>query len=228
MLQLLRTKDNSFTLYNPQLDETYHSRHGALQESLYVFIKQGLHHYLENTNAKEINILEVGFGTGLNALLTYLEFEKLNLKTNYYSLEPYPIPKEIVDQLEYPKVLSLNEEEKTIFHQLHDGSFIKEKSDAQFQFKLLKNSFSEPIDKAIGKEIHFDLIYFDAFAPDKQPDLWTRPVLEKCNELLKPSGIWVTYCAKGAVKRNLKTVGFNVETLPGPPGKREMIRAIKT
>ncbi|MDP2385413.1 MAG: tRNA (5-methylaminomethyl-2-thiouridine)(34)-methyltransferase MnmD [Bacteroidota bacterium] len=222
MLQLLRTKDNSFTLYNPVLDETYHSRNGALQESLYVFIKQGLHHYIEKTNAKEINILEVGFGTGLNALLTYLEFEKLNIKTNYYSLEPYPIPKEIADQLEYPTILSLNKEEQTTFYQMHEGFFFKETNGVSFQFKLLKDSFAET-----DLETHFDLIYFDAFAPDKQPDLWTKAVFEKCNELLKPSGIWVTYCAKGEVKRNLKNVGFKVETLPGPPGKREMIRAVK-
>ena len=227
MLQLLKTKDNSFTLYNPELDETYHSRHGALQESIYVFIKQGLHHYIERTNAKEINILEVGFGTGLNTLLTYLEFEKLPIKINYYSLEPHPIPKEIVKQLEYPEILSLNEEGKTIFYQMHDGSFLKEKNESRFQFKLLKNSFSEAIQTNIGFDTHFDLIYFDAFAPDKQPDLWTRSIFEKCSNLLKPSGMWVTYCAKGEVKRNLKSVGFKVETLPGPPGKREMVRAVK-
>jgi len=201
MLQLLRTKDNSYTLYNPVLDETYHSRHGALQESIYVFIKQGLHNYIERTNANEINILEVGFGTGLNALLTYLEFEKLTIKTNYYSLEPYPIPRELVDKLEYPKILSLNEEEKNTFYQMHDGSLIKETNNSRFQFKLIKGSFTETVPQAIGIDTHFDLIYFDAFAPEKQPDLWTKPVFEKCNELLKPSGMWVTYCAKGEVKR---------------------------
>ncbi len=221
MLQLLKTKDNSFTLYNPELNETYHSRHGALQESLYVFIKQGLHHFFES-NKKEVSILEIGFGTGLNALLTLLESEKLNAKINYMSLEPYPIAKDLITQLSYPEILQLNEDQKQLFYILHDGSLVYETAHSSCHFELIKtglmqHSFSNK----------FDLIYFDAFAPEKQTDLWTKDVFNKCFELLNAKGILVTYCAKGEVKRTLKTTGFKVETLTGPPGKREMIRAVK-
>lgn len=218
MLQLLRTKDNSFTLFNPDLNETYHSRHGALQESQYVFIKQGLHYCAKEKQNSPLNILEVGFGTGLNALLTYLEFEKQPLPIKYYSLEPFPIPGELINQLGYTELLQLNEKQEKIFYGLHSGKV----NDSSFNFNLIQYGLMD-----FNSDANFDLVYFDAFAPEKQPDLWTKAAFDKCYSLLNSQGVLVTYCAKGEVKRTLKASGFKVETLPGPPGKREMIRAIK-
>ena len=222
MLQLLRTKDNSFTLFNPELNETYHSRHGALQESLYVFIKQGLHYCIEKTQNTPLNILEVGFGTGLNAVLTYLEFEKQPLPIKYYSLEPFPISVELTTQLGYTELLQLTEKQEKIFYELHSGKANNSINDVSFTFNLIQSGLMN-----FNIKTNFNLIYFDAFAPEKQPDLWTKEVFEKCYFLLDNYGVLVTYCAKGEVKRTLKASGFKVETLPGPPGKREMIRAIK-
>jgi tRNA U34 5-methylaminomethyl-2-thiouridine-forming methyltransferase MnmC len=221
MLRLLKTKDNSFTVYNEVLNETYHSRHGAVQESRHVFIRNGLEPMLRSQ--KQIDILEIGFGTGLNALLSYLEFEKASSDILYTGAEPFPLDTGIISALNYPEALSLNENQSSTYFRMQEGKAIIENiQHSRFQFELIRQEFLQ-----CRFEKQFDLVYFDAFAPDKQPDMWSRDVFTRCHELLRENGMLVTYCAKGEVKRTLKACGFKVETLPGPPGKREMIRAIK-
>jgi tRNA U34 5-methylaminomethyl-2-thiouridine-forming methyltransferase MnmC len=220
MLKLLKTKDDSYTLYNEALDETYHSRHGAVQESRYVFIQQGLQPFLNER--PDIAVLEIGFGTGLNALLTFLASEKEDSSILYTGIEPFPLNADLITTLNYPALLDLNEEQSLIYRRMHEGR-VRSVSDTRiFDFELRKQEFLSCRFRG-----QFDLIYFDAFAPDKQADMWNAETLQRCYELLKEESVLVTYCAKGEVKRRLKAAGFIVETLPGPPGKREMIRAGK-
>ncbi|MBI3220257.1 MAG: tRNA (5-methylaminomethyl-2-thiouridine)(34)-methyltransferase MnmD [Bacteroidetes bacterium] len=222
---LFETKDGSSSLLHIELNETYHSTHGALQESIYVFIDRGFAEAL-NLGKKQISILEIGFGTGLNALLTLLEAQRTQVNVIYETLEAYPLPSEIVTQLNYTQLLT-DKEGPTVsplFDSLHsvpwDGT-----NHVQPNFTLLKRK--EDLLEATFEIEKFDLVYYDAFAPDKQPHLWELPILEKVVNALKPGGIFVTYSAKGQLRRDLIALGLNVEKLPGPPGKREMIRAIK-
>lgn len=216
--EIVKTNDNSSTLFVPDLDEHYHSIHGALQESRHVFIKAGLHELVNRKN--EISILEVGFGTGLNALLTLLEAEQKDLSIHYKSLEKYPVTLDELKQLNYGELLK---DSSGAFQQLHKAEWEKWVSVNKL-FKIFKQqtdlkSFSAPAE--------FDLIYFDAFAPSAQADLWTIEIFTKMFQSLKPGGLLVTYCVKGEVRRNMKAAGFEVEKIPGPPGKREMARAWK-
>lgn len=220
-IQLIATKDGSHSLINLHLDETYHSRHGAVQESMHVFIKNGLQHWVAQHADQDVAILEVGMGTGLNVLLTLQEALTSDRIFHYTTLEPFPVASEIIEQLNYPEFV-----EDTRLHQLfleihtspweQDVALLK-----NFMFKKLQNTVQE----ATLQPTAFDVIYFDAFAPNKQPDLWTYEMLKKVTSLLKPTGVWVTYAAKGQMKRDLKNLHFQVETLPGPPGKAEMVRA---
>lgn len=219
-LNLIVTEDGSHSLSVPELDETYHSSHGAIQESNHVFIKHGLLHWAENNPGKPIKIFEVGFGTGLNAFLTAIEADKKNIQVQYQSIELYPIDKEFVGQLNYPAQL---EESSSLFEALHQASW-EESIKINETFNLFKTKGSL-IDFEFSET--YDLIYFDAFAPSKQPELWEYPIIEKCYNALNKNGIFVTYSAKGQLKRDLKKAGFKLETLPGPPGKFEMVRAIK-
>lgn len=206
-------------MFLENLNETYHSTHGAIQESKHVFIKNGLH----ALNCKnEIKILEVGMGTGLNLLLTALEASKNNLNISYTALEPNPIPKEIVTQLNYTTLLN-DPDTKIIFDIIHQNLFDVNYS-LNMHVNLLKHQNTIQSFSGIQK---FDLIYFDAFAPQKQPEMWTSDIFIKLRELMSENSILVTYCAKGEVKRTLKSAGFEIESLPGPPGKREMTRATK-
>lgn len=216
-VEIIKTADQSNTLYVPDLDETYHSRNGALQESQYVFIEQGL--CLKAESSSSIRILEVGFGTGLNALLTLLTNRDLNLQIVYHALETHPVPDGIVTQLNYTN-LAPNADPQ-IFHQLHQAKWdapVAVNSD----FTLHKHLCSLLDFKS---EMQFDLVYFDAFAPDKQPELWSLEVFQQLYSWMNPGGILVTYSAKGDVKRNLRSAGFRVERLPGPLMKRHMVRA---
>ena len=213
------TADGSHTLYVEALDETYHSTHGAIQEAVHVFINAGLNYF----NKPKLNVLEIGFGTGLNAFLTLLEDKKSDVEINYTGIEAYPLEEEIISQLNYVAELNSNDEEKQLFEKLHQvewGSHQK----ITGNFKLNKTKVE--LDKFATTE-QFDVIYFDAFGPRVQPEMWTETILEKMYNCLVDDGILVTYCAKGSVKRVLKAVGFEVEPLPGPPGKREMTRAVK-
>lgn len=224
---LITTADGSHSLYVKDLDEHYHSIHGAIQEALHVFIKSGLQ-YMHNKNYQEINILEIGFGTGLNALLTYLEAEKLNIKINYTGLEAFPLEDNLLKELNYAEwIANLFQHEKTnvkkIFEQLHSSEWQKDVTISEhFKLNKINNTLQD-----LQLTRTFDLIYFDAFGPRVQPDMWEDELFSKIYSATTTNGCLVTYCAKGEVKRSLKRIGFKVETLPGPPRKREMVRGIK-
>lgn len=217
MIQLIKTSDGSHTLYVPELDEHYHSIHGAVQESRFVFIQNGF----DTCKANPANIFEVGFGTGLNALLTAIESIKGERMIRYTSLEKYPVSEEIVKTLNHS--LFAGKEGETIYNSLHSAPWnINTNICRNFQLLKIKGDFTA--DSLTGCH---DLIYFDAFGPDKQPEMWTDKMFEKISSITNKNGIFVTYSAKGAVKRSLRSNGFNVTLLPGPPGKRQMIRAVK-
>jgi len=247
--------DGSHTLFSERVNECYHSIYGAYTESMHIFINFGFRAVIEcdsfkkNVSGQKINlfknqedevtqrlisnlepetklnivrILEVGFGTGLNALLTALEAEKTKTPVSYLGLEPFPIIPSTLQQLNYCKLLSGNSEQ--FFTEMHAGAWNKSyKLHTDFCFKKQQIGFMEAELKVAG----YDLIYFDAFSPEAQPELWETNVFEKCFDVLADDGILVTYCAKGAVKRALKSAGFTIENLPGPPGKREITRARK-
>lgn len=217
-IQIKITGDGSHTLYNDALNETYHSTHGAIQESLHVFIKHGLHFTEKEKN--EINILEIGFGTGLNAYLTILHKFPGSV-IQYTSLETNFLNDEIVHALNYTG--NASEDQKNIFLQLHQAP-VNAPLLITNGFTLLKvdsslQNFQTPA--------LYDLIYYDAFGPRVQPELWSEEMMKKVYSLLKPGGVLVTYCSQGQFKRNLKAAGFMVEEFPGPPGKRQMTRGLK-
>lgn len=219
MIEIILTRDGSQTLRNTELNETYHSIHGALQESQHVFIRQGLEYKLQQ-RLPRLAILEVGFGTGLNAWLTAQKVWGKEGLVSYVSLESFPLDHAIWSKLNYasnPKGLEL-------FEKVHSATW-DDPVLVTPNFSLHK--IKSTLQQANLSSAAFDLIYFDAFAPEKQPEMWTLPSLEKVVAAMKPDAAFVTYCAKGQVKRDLKSMGLVVETLPGPPGKREMIRAIK-
>jgi len=222
MLNLIKTGDGSNSLLNSELDETYHSRHGAIQESLHVFIKHGLQFWLQKNQAKEIAILEVGFGTGLNALLTLQESIKNGSKIHYTTLEAFPVSMELIDQLNYAQQLDFDSAHP-FFQSIHHCEW---NAFVAINDNFILNKCKGKIQEINLSDATYDIVYFDAFAPAKQPEMWELPMLEKAVRSLKPNGIFVTYCAQGQLKRNLKTLGMRVESLPGPPGKREMVRAI--
>lgn len=218
--ELVITKDGSPTLFVAELNEHYHSIHGALQEALHVFIQAGVQALLEKGHS-EINLFEVGFGTGTNALLTEEFASDNNIKIRYESLEAYPLSQE--EATAFAKSLKLSETRHALFVQLHKAEWDKE-VEINKNFSLLKrHARLEEYDI----ESAADLIYYDAFAPNAQAYLWEKEIFEKMYAQLKPGAMLVTYCAKGVVKRTLKAVGFEVESIPGPPGKREMTRAYK-
>ncbi|MEP2773196.1 MAG: tRNA (5-methylaminomethyl-2-thiouridine)(34)-methyltransferase MnmD [Fulvivirga sp.] len=220
-LELIKTEDGSHSLYVPELKETYHSFHGAVQESRHVFMKQGLDFYYQNNQPELINVLEVGLGTGLNALLT-AEWSVQNAYVKMTSLEAYPVESSIASQLNYHTYIE-DKQGKEWFDRIHSSEW--EKTCAIHDtFDLLKNKL-----KVEEAELtsDFNVVFFDAFAPNKQSELWEMQVLEKMYDALTSSGVFVTYCAKGQLKRDLATLGFEVETLAGPPGKKEMVRGIK-
>ncbi len=222
-LQLITTGDGSHSLLNTDLNETYHSTHGAVQESQHVFIKNGLDFFIEQNTPDEINILEVGFGTGLNALLTARQIQDSKIKVHYTSLEAFPISIEIADQLSYYNDV-LFPHSKQLFMSLHESGW-NEPVSILANFTLEKRKMT--LQESSFRPSDFDLVFFDAFAPNKQPEMWEVGILEKVVQAMKPKGVFVTYCAKGQVKRDLKSFGMKIETLSGPPGKREMVRALK-
>lgn len=216
--EIIVTSDGSSTIHLPEWNEQYHSKHGAIQEAMHVFIKSGLSLFSD----KSLNILEIGFGTGLNSFITYLEAPKLGLSIDYVGVEAYPVIADEIVKLNYVKELNA-EKEIAVFRKMHK---------TQWEDKVaLSKDFSLTKRKQFFNEINdvnaFDLIYFDAFGARVQPELWTEEIFEKMFRALKKDGVLVTYSAKGSVRRAMQTVGFTVERLPGPPGKREMLRAIK-
>jgi tRNA U34 5-methylaminomethyl-2-thiouridine-forming methyltransferase MnmC len=217
----LITADGSSTLVLPGLNEQYHSKKGAIQESKIVYIAHGFN-YLKKTN---LTILEIGLGTGLNCLLTYAAFidNKEVISIDYTALEPFPIQNNLIDKLNYPALIEIENAEQ-VFQQIH-ACKPNEKVFLEKDFTFTYSNDS--VQTYVPKNTNFDLIYFDAFGPAVQPEMWTSEIFEKMYALLNPNGVLVTYCAKGEVKRTLKSVGFKVEGLNGPPGKREVTRALK-
>ena len=212
------TADGSSTIHLPDWNENYHSTHGAIQESKHVFLKQGL----EAVAVSEIAILEIGFGTGLNCFLTFLEVEKKNVSVNYVGVEAYPVIEKEYSKLNYVTELKVAEKQD-VFDKMHACSW-EEKHQIFSNFSLTKR---EQFFKDIEDLDCFNLVYFDAFGAEHQPELWTVTVFKKMYDALKINGILVTYSAKGSVRRAMQEVGFTVERLKGPPGKREMLRAVK-
>lgn len=214
--ELVKTADGSFTLRVAEMDEHYHSTHGAIQEAKHVFIDSGLNFMPQ----QELSIFELGFGTGLNAFLTLKEVDGSQRLIHYIGVELNPIPPEFVSALNYAEGL----ENQTLFERLHASPWgIENQITPNFHLHKWNGSVLD----FVGAE-QFHLIYYDAFGFRAQPEMWTPELLKKMYDLLFMGGALVTYAARGQLKRDLKALGFTVEVLQGPPGKREMIRAIKS
>jgi len=214
---IVTTEDGSHTLYVPELNEHYHSTHGAIQESLHIFIRAGIQHY----GRQHIHILEAGFGTGLNAWLALINAKEQQRHITFHSFEKYPLAPREVALLNY--ATHADDEQATLFQALHHSPW-EETIPITPYFSLHKHQadFSE-----VRFNARFDIVFFDAFSPDVQPRLWQEETLALFHQALKPGGIFVTYCVKGTVKQALRHLGFTLERLPGPPGKREILRATK-
>lgn len=213
--------DGSKTIQIEGWNERYHSIHGALQEAKYVYIDAGLKKFLEcKPKQNALSILEIGLGTGLNALLTALESLKISQEIYYHGIEAFPVVADELQALEYDL---LTGSDPTIFRQIHSCSWEETKKILPHFSIVKRRAFFSDIDEANA----FDVIYFDAFGPRVQPHLWIESIFKKMYKALRPNGLLVTYCAKGSVRRCMQAVGFEVERLAGPPGKREMLRAIK-
>ena len=219
-VELRISGDGSHTLFLRGLNEHYHSTFGAINESRHIFIEAGLNYIAQKSD--RINILEIGFGTGLNALLTYIEAEKNCLKIDYSAIELFPLEEVIYSKLNYTELIQFQNINK-IFLQLHQSTWEQRilLSD-HFSLKKMKISLKD----YLPEKQYFDLIYFDAFGPDVQPDMWTLDIFRKMATCLIQGGVMVTYSTKGIVKRNLKEAGFIIEKLPGPVGKREILRGL--
>ncbi|WP_417940247.1 tRNA (5-methylaminomethyl-2-thiouridine)(34)-methyltransferase MnmD [Flavobacterium sp. RS13.1] len=216
--EIIKTLDGSTTIHLQEWDECYHSKHGAIQEAKHVFIKNGLNLF----EGKPVSILEIGFGTGLNAFITFLEANKQQQTIDYTGVEAYPVAPEEVLAMNYVSELQANEFEN-IFKKMHNCEWnLKSSITPDFALTKRKQFFHE-----IDDFETFDLIYFDAFGYRVQPELWSTEIFKKMHNGLKPNGVLVTYAARGVIKRSMIEVGFTVEKLAGPPGKREMFRAVK-
>ncbi|GGA76219.1 hypothetical protein GCM10008015_16020 [Flavobacterium palustre] len=216
--EIIQTQDGSTTIHLEEWNESYHSKHGAIQEAKHVFIKNGLSLFKNKT----VSILEIGFGTGLNAFISFLEAQKMNQIIDYVGVEAYPVAPEEILSMNYVDELEA-QDQLAIFEKMHHSDW-NEKNDLSQDFSLTKRKqFFQDIDDVA----QFDLIYFDAFGYRVQPELWSTAIFQKMYDALKENGVLVTYAARGVVKRSMIEVGFKVEKLEGPPGKREMFRAFK-
>jgi tRNA U34 5-methylaminomethyl-2-thiouridine-forming methyltransferase MnmC len=218
--EIIITEDGSNSLFSIELNESYHSKFGAIRESEHVFIDAGLKMM---TSKSSINILEIGFGTGLNAWLTLLESIERKIEIHYHTIEPFPIPVSIYSLLNFAEFIEA-QIVKGLFTSLHESAWDAEAEINDF-FKLNKQKLQLEDTTLINN--FYDLVYYDAFSPEVQPELWTTCIFIKIFNAMKVNGIFVTYSAKGSVRRNLIEAGFEVERIPGPKGKREMIRAFK-
>lgn len=224
--EIIQTNDGSTTIHLPEWNESYHSKHGAIQEAYHVFIKNGLSLFegsghLQTGEAKSVSILEIGFGTGLNCFITFLEAKKKNQIIDYVGAEAYPVLFEEAMQMNYPKQIDAGQ--INIFETIHNCDWEKE-NQISTNFTLTKRKqFFQDIDD----EDRFDLIYFDAFGFRVQPELWSDQIFSKMYKALKPNGILVTYACRTSIKNAMLSAGFSVKKLPGAPGKREMLRADK-
>lgn len=222
-LKLIITDDGSHSLYDEHLKETYHSSHGAFKEAIHVFMLYGLDSWVaEYPGKKPIRVFEVGFGTGLNAWLTLVWAEQNQIPVLYHSIEPYPLSEEIYTQLNY------GDQDDAIFHykpylqRLHKAAWNEGIVMSEY-FNMKKENVT--LDEV--KLYPTDVVFYDAFAPSKQPEMWSKELLEKVYQAMNPGAILTTYCATGQLRRDLKDVGFEVESHPGPPGKKEITRGWK-
>ncbi len=214
------TADNSKTLLIPELNESYHSTNGARAESQHIYIECGLSRFIHQT----IELFEMGFGTGLNAALSCQYAVENDVTVNYTALEKYPVSKSELLELNYSDLL-MNQRIADAYSEMHDGFFSTHMSlNPKFGFQKILGDLKEV---ALPRQ-KYDLVYFDAFAPKIQPELWSLAVFSKIAEAMKSGGVLVTYCSQGQFRRNLTSLGFNVEKLTGPTGKREITRAIKS
>ncbi len=215
--KLLITEDGSHTLYQPEIEESYHSTHGAIQESKFIFIDKALNY----SPKSEVSILEIGFGTGLNAILTYVNAIENKKIIHYTTFELFPIDKDLVTQLNFCKFEM--DDYQTVFDEMHAMEWeVEQKLSPTFTMRKINADFCKT-----NLDGNYDIVYFDAFSPEKQPEMWTLEQFKKIYASCNEGAILTTYCAKGYVRRNLINAGFTVERLPGPPGKREILRAIK-
>lgn len=220
--KIIITEDGSTTIHIPEWNEQYHSTHGAIQEAKHVYLEHGLAYFCASEGyikQSQISILEIGFGTGLNAFLTAIKAKELNLNCNYVGVEGFPISNEELKALNYSEEIK----EENIFNAIHESEWESECTISEnFNLKKQQKQFSEIEDLS-----KFNVIYFDAFGPRVQPELWTEVIFKSMYEAMKPKGVLVTYCAQGHARRAMISVGFKVEKVKGPPGKRHMLRAVK-
>jgi len=224
-IKIIETGDGSHSVLNLAMNETYHSRHGALQESQHVFIREGLYHWKDTyPGIRELHVFEMGMGTGLNLILTLRDaLKNPDISYHYTALEAYPLEASVAAQLNYLVVLD-DKPLNSLFQKIHQLEWDE-------VHELLPNFTLEKLQTCLedfnSEERTYDLVYYDAFAPNKQPELWTYAVMDQLQQLMKEGAIFVTYSAKGQLKRDLRSLGLKVESLAGPPGKAEMIRATK-
>lgn len=224
MNELKISEDGSHTLYSSRFGVTYHSKYGSLQEADTVFINAGLKDKLQDHSYDELRILEMGLGSGLNAIMTLVNVPSENVNITYDAIEAYPIDQDTVIALNYPEVLGLRQEQSEAFLKMHEvESDSQEDIYPNFRFQ----KFIRKIEESSLAEDYYDVIYYDAFGPAAQSELWTADIMNRLYHATRIGGYLVTYCAQGAFKRALKSAGYQVEALPGPIGKREMTRAIK-
>ena len=220
-MEFVKTADGSKTLYHEQVGEHYHSIHGAQQESVHVFLNTGLRYWLEKEDSQSGSVLEVGFGTGLNFLLTAEYCTENHINLDYIGVEAYPLDKELVVQSEYNQFIS-----RDIWNEFIAKYISALKSKITLNPYIHLEIMHQKI-MAFQNQKKFDVIYFDAFAEIHQPEMWSSETLEHVSRLLKPGGVFVTYAITGNLKRRMKALGFSIEKAPGAPGKREMLRATK-
>lgn len=220
-ISFLETDDHSHTLFSERFKATYHSTRGAMSESKHVFIKNGLQFFYEQYSPKEISILEIGFGTGLNAFMTYLFAKEHWLKIDYHTIEAFPVPVAEANKLNYAS--NFSESERFIFNHMHQQEWNRGEEITKDYLLTKHLCLLEQFD-SLQK---YHVIYFDAFSPSEQPELWTDHIFKKMFDLLDDKGILVTYSAQGQMKRNMKSAGFKVTALSGFGGKREMTRGQK-
>ena len=218
--KIIQTRDGAHSIELPRLGATYHSIHGAIHESKHVFIEAGLNSFLGNAVSHPLTIFEMGLGTGLNALLTAIEALKNKIHIHYTSVEQFPISPGEAGALNYPDYLQNHDE----FVKIHESNWEEDIQISEFfRLRKVKSNFT-----GLHLNDKFHLIYYDAFAPKAQPELWTKEIFEKLFNMLHPNGVLITYCSKGNVRRAMMAAGFTIKKLPGPPGKREILKAIKS
>ena len=220
-LKIIKTSDGSHTIYDESLNETYHSIHGSINESNHVYVNAGLKQFIYESRKKHVNILEVGFGTGLNFLLLYDFLKKRNIKVDYHTIEPNPLNDSVLEKLNFSKIIGSVDEIFKIIHKSKTDELV------EIDKKITFLKSVDTIENIKLKERKYDIIFFDAFAPSKQPDIWSYNNLNKIHSSMGEDSILVTYCSSRKFKKTLHDLGFKVEVLDGPKGKKEMVRVRK-